>query len=116
MKGLRKITRRERVRALAALQGPGFAPVLEVYDRCTSDEAVDLLAAMLDSFDPYAEDRILRIAEVENVVGLSRSTIHRKVADGTFPAPFDLIGFGDRPAVGWENGKVREWLRARARE
>lgn len=116
MKGLKIIPRKDRIRAWAALHGPVFRSVLEVFDRCTCEESIDLLEAVLIADDPYYEDRIIRIAEVTWITSLSKSTIYRLVDAGKFPKPFDLIGIGKRPAVGWENGKVRQWLRERAKE
>lgn len=40
---------------------------------------------------------ILRRKQVEQVVGLSRSTIYQRIKDGTFPKPISLGG----RVVGW---------------
>lgn len=52
---------------------------------------------------------ILRRPKVEEVTGLSRSTIYAMMAEGTFPKPMKL---GKR-AVGWREEDVRAWLDSR---
>ncbi len=52
--------------------------------------------------------RILRRKEVESRVGLRRSTIYQRVAEGTFPPPVNL---GVR-AVGWVEAEIDQWLAA----
>ncbi|HSB98259.1 MAG TPA: AlpA family transcriptional regulator [Spongiibacteraceae bacterium] len=49
---------------------------------------------------------ILRRKEVEARTGLSRSTIYKRIAEGTFPASVPL---GDR-AVGWVESEVENFL------
>lgn len=49
---------------------------------------------------------MLRRREVQARTGLSRSTIYRRVAEGTFPEPVNLGG----RAVGWIAAEVQEWL------
>lgn len=49
---------------------------------------------------------ILRLPEVKNRTGLSRSTIYLRVADGKFPRPVSL---GAR-AVGWLDAEIEAWL------
>jgi len=50
--------------------------------------------------------RFLRLPELMQTVGLSRSTIYEKVADGQFPKPIPLSG----RAVGWLSDDVSEWI------
>jgi prophage regulatory protein len=52
--------------------------------------------------------KILRLPSVKAITGLSRSSIYKKVSDGTFPVPVRL-GVGAR-AVGWYECQVNEWL------
>lgn len=52
-----------------------------------------------------AEDPLLGRAEVEAETGLSRSTIHRHVAAGTFPPPLELGGGWHR----WPRSRIRAW-------
>ena len=49
---------------------------------------------------------ILRIPDVMERIGLSRSSIYQKISEGTFPAPIKL---GKR-AVGWLNSDIEIWL------
>lgn len=56
-------------------------------------------------------DRILRRPEVEQLIGLSRSTIYEAIAQGEFPKPLRI---GKR-AVGWRQSTIDAWLAERAR-
>lgn len=49
---------------------------------------------------------ILRLPSVKARTGLSRSTIYRRISEGTFPTSVSL---GDR-AVGWIEAEVNDWL------
>ena len=49
---------------------------------------------------------ILRRYQVEAAVGLGRSTIYAKMANGEFPRPIKL---GQR-AVGWRSCDIENWL------
>ena len=53
--------------------------------------------------------KILRLPEVKQTTGLSRSTIYLRVAEGTFPKPVCLGG----RAVGWLEAEIEEWLTRR---
>jgi prophage regulatory protein len=50
---------------------------------------------------------ILRRKQVQERIGLSRSTIYLRIAEGTFPKPISL---GAR-AVGWLQSDIEAWLR-----
>lgn len=52
---------------------------------------------------------ILRRKQVEARVGLSRSTIYQRIADGTFPGSVNLGG----RAVGWLESEIESWLAQR---
>ena len=56
------------------------------------------------------EDRILRIAEVLVITGLSKATLYRLVDSGDFPQKVRLGGPESR-AVGWRLSEVQEWIR-----
>jgi prophage regulatory protein len=51
-------------------------------------------------------DKILRRTQVEDRIGLSRSTLYAMIADGTFPKP---IRIGKR-AVGWTESSLTAWV------
>ena len=55
-----------------------------------------------------AESRIIRAPEVLSMTGLSRSSLHRRTRDGSFP-PFVRVG---PHSVGWRLSEVEEWIRA----
>jgi prophage regulatory protein len=56
-------------------------------------------------------DRYLRRREVEAATGLARSTIYRRIEQGTFPAPFAL----GSNCVRWREQDLIEWKSAHSR-
>lgn len=50
--------------------------------------------------------KILRLSNVLSATGLSRSSIYKKMDDGSFP---QRIRLGDR-AVGWREEDVSDWI------
>ena len=52
-------------------------------------------------------DRIIRMSTVLDRTGLSRSTLYRKLAEGSFPRSVKL---GEHSA-GWHESAVNEWIR-----
>ncbi|WP_028765334.1 helix-turn-helix transcriptional regulator [Shewanella colwelliana] len=50
--------------------------------------------------------KVLRLPAVKGKVGLSRSSIYLRIAQGKFPASISL---GDR-AVGWLESDIEQWL------
>jgi prophage regulatory protein len=52
-------------------------------------------------------DRILRLNAVLDLTGLSRSTLYRKVAEGSFPRQVQLSS----RCVGWRTSAITEWQR-----
>ena len=56
-------------------------------------------------------DRLLRLSEVTTRTGLARTTIYRKMRDGSFPEPLKI---GVR-AVGWPESEIEAWLATRPR-
>ena len=53
-------------------------------------------------------DRLLRLSEVRTRTALARSTIYRKMRDGSFPEPLKI---GVR-AVRWRESEIEVWLAA----
>ena len=51
--------------------------------------------------------RLIKIGQVVNQTGMSKATVYRRVADGTFPPPVKL---GVR-ASAWVEAEVCEWIR-----
>ena len=51
-------------------------------------------------------DRIIRLNTVLNRTGLSRSTIYRKIAEGTFPAQLRISIHG----AGWRESDINRWV------
>lgn len=52
--------------------------------------------------------RLLRFKEVQARTGLSRSTLNRRIADGTFPRSIPL--FGSRHLVGFVEAEIDGWI------
>jgi len=52
-------------------------------------------------------DRILRIEAVLARTGLSRSTLYRKIQDGTFPRQVHI----STRCAGWRESAISAWLR-----
>lgn len=55
--------------------------------------------------------QVLRISQVSEMVGLSRTTIWRRERAGDFPERIDLGG----RSVGWRADEVQAWLEGRPR-
>ena len=51
-------------------------------------------------------DRIIRLRTVLSRTGLSRSTIYRKIAEGTFPPQIKISVNGS----GWHESDVNRWI------
>ena len=62
------------------------------------------LAAQTES--ELMQDKILRLPDVKAATGLSRSTIYKRISEGTFPEP---IALGAR-ARGFLESEVDGWL------
>lgn len=56
--------------------------------------------------------RFLRLKEVIELTGLSRSTIYKYIEDGLFPRSVSLGG----RAVAWVEQEVHDWILARIEE
>lgn len=59
----------------------------------------------------YSEGYLLRLPDVLRVVGLSRTTVWRKIHDGTFPAPLRL----SERVIAWEPDDIAAWRKSRER-
>lgn len=53
-----------------------------------------------------ASDRIVRLKTVLARTGLSRSTIYRKIAEGTFPSQIRISVNG----AGWHEADLNRWI------
>lgn len=51
-------------------------------------------------------DRILRLKTVLERTGLTRSTLYRKVDNGSFPGQVPI----SRRCVGWRESAVKRWM------
>ena len=59
------------------------------------------------SLQTEPSDRILRIKTVLERTGLSRSTMYRKMQNGTFPRSVQI----STRCAGWRESAVAEWLK-----
>ena len=59
----------------------------------------------------YNEARLIRIREVMNLTGLSRSYVYELAAQGRFPSSVLLVPGGTSRA--WVYGEVQDWLNQR---
>ena len=57
------------------------------------------------------QDVLLTRPEVERRTGLSRSTLYRKMRDGTFPVPLKVSA----RAVRWRESEIRAYVDSRPR-
>ena len=55
---------------------------------------------------------LMRLPNVMVATGLSRSTIYKRINEGTFPAP---VRIGPR-TVAWVTKEIEEWVRRRISE
>jgi prophage regulatory protein len=56
--------------------------------------------------------RLLRLPQVLELVGLSRSTVYQKICSGEFPRPVPL----STSAIGFVSGEIHDWVAARIAE
>lgn len=54
--------------------------------------------------------KILRLKEVKEITGLSRSTIYLEIAKGKFPKQIQLTG---ARSVGWHESAIIQWVESR---
>jgi prophage regulatory protein len=61
-------------------------------------------------------NKLLRVGELSDWLGVSRSTIYKWVKDGMFPEPV-ILGHDDgkRSASRWKTADVETWLNSRPR-
>lgn len=54
--------------------------------------------------------KILRLREVKEMTGLSRSTIYLEISKGKFPRQVKLTG---ARSVGWHESAIIQWIESR---
>jgi prophage regulatory protein len=54
------------------------------------------------------DERLLRLRDVKQKTGLGASTIYRRIADGTFPAPRSL----GPNTVRWLQSEIDVWIKS----
>ena len=59
------------------------------------------------SLQTETSDRILRLKAVQERTGLCRSTLYRKMQNGTFPKNIKI----STRCTGWRESAVAEWLK-----
>lgn len=66
---------------------------------------------MTSNVQPLAPRRLPRRSEVQNRVGLSKSTLYSRISAGTFPKPVTLGS-----SVRWVESEVEAWISERVSE
>lgn len=56
--------------------------------------------------------RVLRLPDVKNATGLSRSSIYQMMSEGSFPRNISL----GKHAVGWLENEISDWINSRIRK
>ncbi len=72
-------------------------------------EALESLAEQRAIYMDRTEQKIIRITQVIEIVGLSRASIYRMMAKQTFPNRRKL----GESAVGWHYHEIQEWIISR---
>jgi len=57
---------------------------------------------------PLAYDRLLKLNDVKEVVGLGKTFIYKLIQEGQFPAPYKPGGTASR----WSENEISDWLSA----
>ncbi len=55
---------------------------------------------------------IVRWKNITDIVGLSKSTVARKIKDGTFPPPIKL----SESTVGWPMTDIENWIKEQIKQ
>jgi prophage regulatory protein len=58
---------------------------------------------------PHRAAKILRLPDVLNLIGVSRSWLYKQIGTGDFPSPISL---GSR-SVGWLEAEIEAWIQER---
>lgn len=77
-----------------------------------SSHSIQAVQAAHAETPPLQRDRIIRIAGVEDLVGLKKSTIYKLAQQNEFPAP---VRIGAR-ATGWSEAAVLKWVQERIQQ
>jgi prophage regulatory protein len=54
-------------------------------------------------------DRLIRMKELKEILGLGTSTIYRMISDNKFPKPIKLT----ERTVAWRMSTINEWIESR---
>ena len=68
--------------------------------------------ALHSSPSPSERKKLLRIRQVVETTGLSKSAIYRQIASQTFPRPVKIAP----KSVAWVEGEVQDWMEHLARD
>ncbi len=56
------------------------------------------------------DEAVIRVKKVLLGTGMKKTTLYRKIREGSFPSPVHLT----EHCVGWRLGDIRDWLKSRA--
>lgn len=59
----------------------------------------------------FPKTKLLRIKDLTEIIGLSRSHIYKLAKDGKFPKPVPIVEGG--ASVGWLADEIETWLKER---
>ncbi len=74
-----------------------------------SQDVIPIATAREELENSRRPGRLLRLPEVLHRTGLTRSTLYRRIAEGTFPKAYSLGG----KIVAWAESDVDQWITAR---
>ena len=105
------------IREITDLRKQGKLDYIEVTDTKIEFFGYQLLTYLLgcakgtavEGFNSGQADKILRAREVQEMTGLSRTTIWRLERKGEFPARVSLCP----GSVGWRSSEVESWIKMR---
>jgi prophage regulatory protein len=89
------------------LAEPGRIKVLPLPSGLMDNRGLPPSPGRQESLMSDQPDRMLRLPEVLNRTGLSRSTLYRKVEAGTFPHQIQI----STRCAAWRQSAVEDWLR-----
>ena len=59
--------------------------------------------------DCHSEESLMKLPTIQNgIVSLSKTTIYRKIKEGSFPKPYKLTKSGK--SVAWKKTEILQWV------
>lgn len=106
--------KRTRVRSRATL-----GEVFKLRDKLDDGASIDAIAStaldLIEEAKDKGNEKIIRMTELEKMLGISKQAIYARIRRGTFPKPVPLGGIGNTRRVGWLMSEVKGWLKEQAK-